>query len=48
MFWREWEESLHHLLLLLLPYREYGSIDGVDVDLHINADFLDVRKTVTR
>lgn len=47
VFWHEWEESLHHSSLLLVFNREYGSIDGVDVDLHLNADFLDVRRTIT-
>lgn len=29
---------------LLFYYREYSSIDGLDVDLHINTTFLDVSK----
>lgn len=35
--------SFTPLLLFFFYNREYVSIDGVDVDLHINANFLDVR-----
>lgn len=32
----------HLYLLLLSRHREYGTIDDVDIDLHINIGFLDV------
>lgn len=30
------------LMIFLLFYREYGAIDDVDIDLHIDVSFLDV------
>lgn len=45
--WHSWEESQHDSSLLPVVTREYGSMDGVDVDVHINANVLGVRRTVT-
>lgn len=30
-----------------LPFREYGAIDDVDIDLHIDVSFLDVSNLIT-
>lgn len=33
-------------LMLIFAFREYGAIDDVDIDLHIDVSFLDVSTTL--